>query len=72
MQDNKKPIAQPPASNLVPDIVKNIPVAAPDNLQPADDDDELDKLMRDVSQDVKKIGQKAPKRHWFSRQKKVK
>lgn len=73
MQGNKQPANQNPSASLVPDVVKEIPVVSPNSkLQPVSEDDELDKIMRDVGQNLKQVGQKNPKKHWFNREKKSK
>lgn len=66
MQDNKQ--SNPPVSgSLKTDIVNDIPLAVQGTVpRPADDDDELDKIMRDVGKDVKEVGKKPAKHHWFS------
>ena len=74
MQDNKQPTNQPPVSgSLVPELVKDIPIAMHSaSPQAANEDDELDKIMHDVGRDIKQIGKKKTKHHWFDRQKKPK
>jgi hypothetical protein len=56
-----------PAQPLVPDIVNNIPlqVQGRANLKPADEDDELDRIMRDVGKDIKEVVKKPDKHHGF-------
>jgi hypothetical protein len=69
MQDNKQS-ASPMSSTgaLIPEMVKDIPIAAPSPaLKPPKDDEDLDKIMRDVGQDLKQVGSKKPKHHLFSR-----
>ncbi|HET6863702.1 MAG TPA: hypothetical protein VFH37_00650 [Candidatus Saccharimonadales bacterium] len=74
MHDNKQPTNQRPVSgSLVPEMVKDIPIAVPGAKPRAgNEDDELDKIMRDVGQDIKQIDKKKPKHHWFGGQKKSK
>jgi hypothetical protein len=74
MQDNKQPVNPVQSTgSLVPDIVKEIPVASPDSKPKlAGEDDELDNIMRDIGHDLKQVGQKKPKHRWFDKQKKDK
>jgi len=72
MQDNKQSNTAV-SDGLKTDLVSDIPVAAQNFSQgPADDDEELDKIMRDVNKDVKEVGKKPAKRHWFAHDKKPK
>lgn len=73
MQDNKQP-AGPTTTNdsLKADIVSDIPVAAPQSgPKPASEDDELDKIMQDVSMDIKDSKSKPRKHGLFHRSKKA-
>ncbi len=72
MQDNKQSnIAA--AGGLRTDLVSDIPVTAQGTAQKRiDDDEELDKIMRDVGKDVKEVGKKPAKHHWFSKDSKSK
>lgn len=55
------------AGTLTPSIVSNIPLRNPDapkqsaQAKPISEDDELDKIMQDVGQELKKVGQKTNK-----------
>jgi hypothetical protein len=50
--------------SLTPNVVANFPMKNPEVGMPTDDDPELDKIMHDVGQEVKKVGSK-PKKHRF-------
>ena len=65
------PSQRPTAPNDVappfkPDIVRNIPLhhAAP---APVKDEDDLDRIIHDISHDLKKVGHPAKKKHWFTK-----
>lgn len=66
MNPPKQTTVQPAGSgSLVPDIVTDIPMAAPNTAsKPANEDDELDKIMRDVGKDLNQVGKKN-KQHGF-------
>ena len=60
-----QPAASPPqlASSLTPSIVDNIPVKA-QQVSALNEDDELDKIMRDVGHELKKDDKKPSKKHF--------
>jgi hypothetical protein len=54
------------SSSMSPDIVNNIPLKAQDSpLTPVSEADDLDKIMRDVSHDLKQGAKKPPKKGFF-------
>lgn len=72
LNDNSQ-TAQPPASaaasqTLTTNIVSNIPVHAPSHPlapRPASEDDELDKIMQDVGQQLRQAERHTPKKRLF-------
>jgi hypothetical protein len=60
------PSKPPAAGTLVPDIVKDIPLQTQGGAaaKPANEDDELDRIMHDVGHDIKAIGERPPKKHF--------
>ena len=73
MQDNKQPNNEVAGGSLKTDFVNDIPLAVQGTVpKSADDDYELDKIMRDVGKDIKEVGKKPAKPRWFSHDKKPK